>query len=200
MCKLTCALSEWQNFVVCTVLAQRNTARKKITYHLHRDLTALYTDKTMFLCLFGLRVWFRAPSHWSSSCRQCRSPGTGDAPQMRGVVCLSFTGSCNLSTCMCVLFPCRYQCHTIYPADRDEAQQMFPERERSLVKMKPLQLKCPKGNISFPEAHLVDFLVCSASSPSPHPPTLPCSSFNLGFEKRDSDAGYGCSNYHCQPQ
>lgn len=95
-----------------------------------------------------------------------------------------FPGSCNHCACVCVLFPCRYQCHTIYPADRDEAQQMFPEREGSLVKMKLLQLKCPKGNISFLEAHLVDFPVCSASSPFPHPSTLPRSSSNPGFEKK----------------
>lgn len=110
-----------------------------------------------------------------------------------GAVCLSSTGSCNHCMCMCVLFPCRYQCHTIYSADRDEAQQMFPERERSLVKMKPHQLKCPRQNISLPEAHLVDFPVCSASSSSPHPSTCPCSSLNPSLEnKRDLDTGYGC--------
>lgn len=106
---------------------------------------------------------------------------TRGCTKCEGAVCLSLMVSCNHHTCMCVLFPCRYQCHTIYPADRDEAQQMFPERERSLVKMKPLQLKCPRGNISFLEAHLVDFPVCSASSSSPHPSTLPCSSLNSQF-------------------
>lgn len=119
-------------------------------------------------------------------------PPTGAVPAGRTRRCTTdercgvsiFPGSCNHCACVCVLFPCRYQCHTIYPADRDEAQQMFPEREGSLVKMKLLQLKCPKGNISFLEAHLVDFPVCSASSPSPHPSTLPRSSLNPGFEKK----------------
>lgn len=93
------------------------------------------------------------------------SAGTRQCTKCEGAVCLSSTGSCNHCTCMCVLFPCRYQCHTIYSADRDEAQQMFPERERSLVKMEPHQLKCPRQNISFPEAHWWIFLF---ALPHPH--------------------------------